>query len=474
MKLFVYGVSVRTAPLEVRERLSGAEDDVDAAYAHFLRVAGIYEVVLLFTCNRTEVYLLAADSKVADEVVLAEFARLARAERESLRPYVYRYEGTEAVRHLFRVAAGLDSLVIGETEILGQLRRAWEDALARGATGKVLNQAFLRAIAFAKRVHRDRRLNDNPISVAYVAISLIRQIFGDLRGRRALLVGAGETGRLLLAHLRALDPERVVVLNRTAERARQLVRELGIRGEGGGLDELPARLEEADVVLTATSAPSPLVRPEWAEEALRGRRSPLLFVDLSVPRDVPPEIGGLPGAYVYNVDDLKGVVEANLAWRRRMKESLEGEVAREAQEFLRWLEELDVLPTLVALREKAFRVQEEVLASLFRKLPDLDERERRLLRKHTRSIVNQILRDPLAYLKEQAGTPEGREAREVFVRAFGLSEEVLRRTAYPSLRWLTDPEGEEDVQTQEGPSRTASKEVLRREVSSHSPSPSSP
>ncbi|RKQ83583.1 glutamyl-tRNA reductase [Brockia lithotrophica] len=471
MELFVYGVSVRTAPLVVRERLSAAEGDVDAAYEHFSRVSGIYEVVLLFTCNRTEVYLLAADSKVADEVVLAEFARLARAERESLRPYVYRYEGAEAVRHLFRVAAGLDSLVIGETEILGQVRRAWEDALARGATGKVLNQAFLRAIAFAKRVHRDWRLNDNPVSVAYVAVSLIRQIFGDLRGRRVLLVGAGETGRLLLTHLRTLEPEYVVVLNRTEERAHELVRRLGIRGEGGGLDELPRRLKEADVVLTATSAPTPLVRFAWVEEALRGRRDPLLFVDLSVPRDVPSEVGGLSGAYVYNVDDLKGVVEANLAWRRRMKESLEGEVAREAQEFLRWLEELDVLPTLVALREKAFRVQEEVLASLYRKLPNLDERERRILRKHTRSIVNQILREPLSYLKERAGTQEGREAREVLARAFGLSEEVLRRTAYPSLRWLTDPEEAEDAPMQEEPSRL-SKEILRREASS--PYPSSP
>jgi len=461
--MFVYGVSVRTAPLVVRERLSAAEENVDTAYSHFARVAGIHEAVLLFTCNRTEIYLLASDAKVASEVALGEFVRFAHVEREDLLPYVYRYEGDDAVRHLFRVAAGLDSLVIGETEILGQLRYAWEDALARGATGKVLNQAFLRAIAFAKRVHRDWRLNDNPISVAYVAISLIRQIYGSLRGRNALIVGAGDTGRLLLTYLRTLEPECVVVLNRTADRAHDLVRDFGVKGVGGGLDELPARLRAADVVLTATSSPTPLLRIEWVEEALRSRRDPVLFVDLSVPRDVPSEVSRFPGAYVYNVDDLKGVVEANLAWRRQMRESLEGEVAREAQEFFRWLEELDVLPTLVALREKAFQVQEEVLASLYRKLPDLDERERLLLRKHTRSIVNQILREPLDYLKDQAGTPEGRNAQEVFVRAFGLSEELLHRTAYPSLRWLVDSADKTEMEEDFSPS--PAKEILRREIS---------
>ena len=325
LNLAVVGLNHTTAPVEVRERAAVREDEREAILAHLRRHAR--EVMLLATCNRTEVYLagIEGDPLAAFEGSWGHF----------LREYLYVYQGEDAARHLYRVASGLDSLVIGETQIQGQVKRAWQDASGRGDTGALLNKAAQGALNAGKKVRSETGLSDKVVSVSSVAVELAQQVLGDLTGRTALIVGAGETAELTLTHLRSAGVQDIIVVNRTAERARQLADKMG--GRVCAAEYLHEALPEADVLIASSAAPHYVLGAAGVRAALAERpERPMMLIDISVPRILDPEIASVMGAHLYNLDDLQGVVSRNLAARRGALPQAEIIVNELVDDLQRW------------------------------------------------------------------------------------------------------------------------------------------
>ncbi|MFC4452263.1 glutamyl-tRNA reductase [Deinococcus sonorensis] len=324
LDLAVVGLNHTTAPVAVRERAAVREGEQEALLSHLRRHAR--EVMLLSTCNRTEVYMsgIQGDPQSAFE----------GAWGHRLSEHLYVHRGHEAAAHLYRVAAGLDSLVIGETQIQGQVKRAWQDASKRRDTGALLNKAAQGALAAGKRVRFETGLSDRVVSVSSAAVELAQGIFGDLSGRTALIVGAGETAELTLTHLRAAGVGDVIVVNRTEERARALAERVG--GRACASEMLHEVLPEADVVIASSAAPHYVLRPDGMAAALQGRERPMFLIDISVPRILDPAIAGVPGAHLYNLDDLQAIVQRNLASRRAALPQAEQIVEEGVAELERW------------------------------------------------------------------------------------------------------------------------------------------
>ena len=354
MSLLCLGVSHQTAPLEIRERLAFAPTAVADALRELSRTAGVDETVLVSTCNRTELYCACASDAPEVEARVVEWllARGGGADPE-VRTRLYRHRDDDAVRHLLRVAGGLDSMVLGEPQILGQLKDSYEAAADAGSVGPNLNRLFQRCFAVAKQVRSDTAIGANPVSVASAAVGLARQVFGALDARTALLIGAGETIELVARHLRAQGLERLIVANRNLDRAHELAARHG--GYAIALAELETHLHEADLVISATAAPEPILREPVvrAARARRRRRSPLLIVDLAVPRDVEPAVAKLDDVFLYTVDDLRGVIDDNLRSRRAAAEDADHIIEAEVAVYAADLKALDAVPAIRALRERS-------------------------------------------------------------------------------------------------------------------------
>jgi len=403
MKLLVVGTSHRLAPVEIRERVAlGPEGE--SALAH--RLGEGSEAVCLSTCNRTELYLAAADTDAAHERATAELADLGGIPRAELEPYLYRLEQDAAATHLFRVAAGLDSLIPGEGEIQGQVRSAYE----RGAVGPLLDRLFRHALHTGKRVRTETVIGESPASVASAAAALAAQVFGDLAGRRILVVGAGKTGELAARNLVKRGGELAAVANRTVERAESLAAQFG--GNAVPLDDVEQELASADIVVSSTGSRDVILRREQVSRAASARKGrPLLLVDLAVPRDLDPEIKGLHGCFLYDIDDLQAVVEETLTGRRGEATRAESIVTAEGERFRQWLETLDSVPAIASLRERAEAIRRTELAKANARLADLSEGERRAVESVTSQIVNKLLHQPIMRLKEAGlGDEEDRRA----------------------------------------------------------------
>jgi glutamyl-tRNA reductase len=396
MTLALVGLSHHVAPVELRERVT-----LDPATAASL-AASLGDAVCLSTCNRTELYL----SGVPEDRAQAVLEQLAG---EPLDGVVYRLHEDAAALHLFRVAAGLDSLVPGEGEILGQVRDAFESA----EPGPVLDRVFRQALAVGKRVRTETAIGESPASVSSAAAALAAQVFGDLRGRRVLLVGAGRIGELAASNLVSRGAEIAVVANRSAEHARELAHRFG--GAAIGLDELPAHLGDVDVVVSSTSAPEPVVR---ADDVPAKRRTPLFFIDIAVPRDLDPAIGQLGGCFLYDIDDLEAVVAETLEGRRAEAERAEQLVAEEADRFRTWRASLDVVPAIASLRARAEQIRTAELAKL-----RVSEDERRTLESVTSQILNKLLHLPTVRMKEAAVGSDGALYADAVRHLFGLEDE---------------------------------------------------
>jgi glutamyl-tRNA reductase len=421
MRLTLVGVSHRQAPVELRERVA-----VDAAGASALArelAAGAgsagCEAVVLSTCNRTELYLASEDgSDHLSEWASNSLLTLAGDDGSALAPVLYRLGDDSAALHLFRVAAGLDSLVPGEGEILGQVRDAFEG----GSTGPLLDRLFRQALHAGRRARVETAIGESPASVPAAAAALAQQVFGELGGRRILLVGAGKMSELTAVNLRSRGALIEAVANRTAMHGEELAARVESRAVG--LDEIPALLATADVVITSTSAPGFVVDPETATAALRGRRGrPLLFVDLAVPRDVDPALATIDGCFVYDIDDLEAVVEASLAGRRVEAVRAEQLVAVEAERFREWQASLAVVPAIASLRARAEEIRSGELAKAEGRLGRLPESERKLVESVTSQIVAKILHLPTVRMKEAAAGADGVVYADVVRHLFGLGEE---------------------------------------------------
>jgi glutamyl-tRNA reductase len=423
VKILLAGMNHRTAPVHVRERF--AVDDPGPWLAKLVAGDEIEEAVLLSTCNRVEVVATTHQPEAARHRLRSFFLRelgggAPLPEDVSGNAILYEHGDGDAVHHLLRVAASIDSLVVGEPQILGQVKDAYRAASECGASGPVLARLFASAFGAAKRVRHETRIAERPVSVARVAVDLARQIFETLEDKRALLVGAGEMIEMALDALRGAGLAGVSVANRTRGHAGALADRFGATAHG--LEELPRLLAEADVVLACIAAERPLLDAPLFEDALRARRRrPIFVIDIGVPRNVDPDVNRLDDVYLYDLDDLAGVAEANAEERRRETIRAEGIVQEEAERFAGWLAALAAVPTIRRLRDRAEAVRQAELAKWAAR-SGLDEEGRRQVEALTRAIVNKLLHAPLSRLREQAEREEGLAYLEAARVLFALDD----------------------------------------------------
>jgi glutamyl-tRNA reductase len=419
VRLTLVGVSHHQAPVELRERVAV---DLRGAGDLASRLADGREAVVLSTCNRTEIYLAADDDEQLERCAVSALVELAAADGASLERVLYRLHDESAALHLFRVAAGLDSLVPGEGEILGQVRDAYE----AGATGAHLDRLFRMALHAGRRARVETAVGESPASIPAAAAALAQQVFDDLAGRRVALVGAGRMSELTARNLRSRGATVSIVANRSPEHGEDLARRLGARAVG--LDAVVDELAGTDMVVASTSAPGFVVEGEEARAALRARRGrPLLFVDLAVPRDVDPALSSVDGCFVYDIDDLEAVVDASLTGRRVEAARAEEIVSSEATRFGDWQSSLTVVPAIASLRARAEAIRAAELARAGGRLGRLEESDRRLVEAVTAQIVNKLLHLPTVRMKEAAAASDGVVYAEVVRHLFGLGEEERQR-----------------------------------------------
>ena len=424
MKIVLLGVSHHSAPLELRERL--AVEDTGPPLEKLVAGDEIEEAVLLSTCNRVEVVALTRTPEGARQRLHSFFSRDLRgaegiADEADLEEHLYEHSGGDAVGHVMRVASALDSMVVGEPQILGQTKEAYRTAVECGACGPILSRLFQSGFAAAKRVRSETRVGERPVSVARVAVELAENIFEDFADKRALLVGAGEMIEMALRTLRSKGLESIAVANRTPERAAALAAEFGATAHG--LDELPELLRHTDVVLTSIGGTRPILTPSLVSDALRARRNrPIFVIDIGVPRNADPEINRLDNVYLYDIDDLASVAEENVEERRRETVRAEAIVVEERQRFDGWFTALRAVPTIRHLCARIEEVrQHEVDRALARRFIEEDQRE--AVDALTRAIVKKILHSPISRLRREAEREEGMAYLEAARVLFDLDAE---------------------------------------------------
>ncbi|GAB2720556.1 glutamyl-tRNA reductase [Paenibacillus thermoaerophilus] len=428
MHVLAVGLNYRTAPVEIREKFAIAPEQLPEALEKLKATKSVMECVIVGTCNRMEIYAVVDRLYMCGAFIRGFMEKWFGVPRADIAPFLYIYEDERAVEHLFRVTCGLDSMVLGETQILGQVRSAFLTAQAEGTTGTMFNTIFKQAITLAKRAHAETGIGENPVSVSYAAVELGKQIFGDYKGKTVLIIGAGKMGELTIKHLRAGGADRVLVVNRTLSRAEDLAAKVG--GQAVPWSRLEEALADSDVVISSTGAEGLVLSASQVKRATARRAGRQLFmIDIAVPRDLDPAIGELSDVFLYDIDDLQQIVDGNLAERRKQSLQIEGMIASELEAYRQWLKMLGVTPLIRALQEKSHMIFEETMDDLDHKLPGLSDHERKLIRKLTKSIVNQMLKDPILRIKEMAGEKGSDEALRIFTELFALEQRVAELEA---------------------------------------------
>jgi glutamyl-tRNA reductase len=397
MRLLAVGISHRTAPVELRESVDFGRGGIEAALSAIATRGVGREVVLLSTCNRSEIYLGAEADAAADACArfMSEYHGVSHA---AIAPHVFVHRGPEVARHLFRVAAGLDSMVVGEPQILGQVKDAYAKASAQKVTGALTNRLFTSAFSVGKRVRSETGLGEGAVSVSYAAISLAKKIFGELKGLDVLILGAGEMAKLTGVHLQAQRVRQLSIASRTLSTAQTLARRL--QGRALAWDRLDKALAAADIVIAATGAPEPVLTLARLDDVMRRRRDrPLFVIDIAVPRDVEPAVGNLDQVFLYNIDDLQTIVKENLARRGTELERAEAIVSDEVVRFGAWMQSREIIPTVVALRQRFEAIRQSELQRLEPKLSGLTPEARARVDEITHLIVEKLLLTPTEQLK---------------------------------------------------------------------------
>jgi glutamyl-tRNA reductase len=419
MRLVLVGTSYQRAPVELRELLAY---DADLRREALGRLAGDgSEAVVLSTCNRTEVYAVSTEPAQAEERIYGELSSLSGLSHSELAPALYTVTDEAAAIHLFRVAAGLDSMVPGEAQILGQVREAYEAAREAETTGSMLHRLFRQALRVGKRVRTETAIGENPASVSAAAAELAERVFEGLAGRKILLIGAGKTADLTAANLISRGVGEIVIANRSPERAAALARRFG--GRAVGLDAVEGELAEVDVVVASTGSQGLVLSSDQVARAMRGRRGrPVFFIDIAVPRDLDPEINDLEGCYLYDIDDLDRVVAESVAGRREEAVRAEAIVCEEADAFRAWQLSLDVVPAITSLRARAESIRQEELDRVESRLASLSPSQRRAVEALTSQIVAKLLHQPTVRMKEAAAGADGGLYADAVRHLFGLEE----------------------------------------------------
>jgi glutamyl-tRNA reductase len=416
MPLLVIGLNHTTAPVSIRERLTFGPDIIVAALRSLTELAGIHEAVILSTCNRTEVYCH-TDPGDADELTRDWLAGFHGLSVEDISPYLYMHEERRAIGHLLSVASGLDSMVLGEPQILGQVKNAFQTASDAGRTGKLLTRLFQHAFSTAKQVRTDTAIGDSPVSVAFAAVSLARQIFADLSQQTAMLIGAGETIELAARHLIQNGIGRIIVANRTIARAQELAEQFDAYAIG--LTEIPSHLADADIVISSTASPVPILGKGTVESALKRRRHrPMFMVDIAVPRDIEAEVADLEDVYHYTVDDLDEVIQGNLRSREEAAGQAQEIIQFQVDEFLAWMRSLDAVGLIQDYRRQAGNIRDEVLGKALRMVESGKPAEEALTFL-AQTLTNKLLHTPSTQLRE-AGSNGQHELLEAANALFQL------------------------------------------------------
>ncbi|MHB9111740.1 MAG: glutamyl-tRNA reductase [Thermoleophilia bacterium] len=421
MHLAVLGINHKTAPVELREKVSLDEDRCGTLSSHLLDNEGISEVVPLSTCNRTEVYVVASRPGIGRRETMKALAELAAVDLRELEDCAYFHEGETAVDHLYKVAGSLDSLVVGEAQIMGQIKEAYHAAHERESTSVLLNRLFRHALEVGKRVRTETRIGENPVSVSSVAVEMARKVFDDLEGRTVMLVGAGKMSELTATHLTSHGVSNFIVTNRTYSRAEEMAEKLN--GRAVHFEDLNDYLPMADIVISSTGAPHYVLRKGEVERAIRQRHNrPTFFIDIAVPRDIDPGVNDVYNAFLYDIDDLNEVAGTNAAQREKEARKAEEIITEEVANFSHWLSSLDVVPTIAALRDMAEQIKRGELEKTLSKIDsDLSEKDINRIEALASGIVNKMLHEPTVELKRAANERGGYLYVESMRRLFKLN-----------------------------------------------------
>jgi glutamyl-tRNA reductase len=411
MKILLIGLSHKTAPVEVREKLTFSHAMLRSALTHFdhthpqAHLEDVREGMILSTCNRLEIYTLVRDADIAERAIIDFLGHACDVSPELFSQHLYIYHDEAAVRQLFRVAAGLDSMVLGEPQILGQITDAYEAALSQGTAGTILSALFRAAIHAGKRVRTETAIGVNPSSISSVAAALAGQLLGDLSERQVLLIGAGEMGTIAVRALQKRGVSKIVVANRTYKNAEQLAKAWG--GRAITFQQLPEAMIATDIIITSTGAPHTILNRELLEPAMVARlERPMFIIDIAVPRDVDPDVTEIPNVHLRDIDDLQSQAEDNVRERESEIPWVEAIMEEEMAQFLKWLSSLDVVSTITDLRQQFEELRQRELERLFNRL-DLDEHERELIATMSHRLVNKILHEPTLRLKQETANGNG-------------------------------------------------------------------
>lgn len=406
MHILTVGINHKTAPVEIRERLAFSVSAIGPALQALVRREGLTEAAILSTCNRAEIYTVAVEPRqgVAETCYfLSEFHEISDA---AFRPHLYYFHDGDAARHLFSVACGLDSLVLGESQILGQVREAFTIARQHGTARLLLDALFRRSLHVGKRARAETDIGKGALSVGSAAVELARQVFGDLGRRSVLIVGAGKMGELTARHLMDSGAQQVWVANRTHSRAVQLAERFG--GAAVPYEQFLEQMVQTDIVISSTGAPTFILGPDNLAPVMRRRRGrPLFLIDIAVPRDVDPQVRQLDNVFVFDIDDLEQVVAENRREREKEVRKVEAMVEAETQDFLCWFHSLGTKPLIQALRRRVEELQMAEMDKWLRKMPHLSERDQDLIRAMMRGFANKMLHGPLTRIRELASHPDG-------------------------------------------------------------------
>ena len=422
MRIVTIGMNHQTAPVELRECLARDPANVDRALSAMREHPAIREGLYISTCNRVEAVYTTDRPEDARGEILGLLSALGERPADAFAPSLYTLEDAESVRHMFKVASSLDSMVVGEPQILGQIKDAYFQATQARTSGVIVNRLMHRAFHVAKRVRTETGVSDAAVSISYAAVALAKKIFHDLTGRKVLLIGAGEMAELAARHLLGQGVGEIIVANRTFDRAVQVAG--GFHGKPVYFEEIGSALLEADIVIASTASADYVIRRDQVKQALRKRRNrPLFFIDIAVPRDVEPRVNDLGNVYLYDIDDLQGVVEINRAQRQEEAVKAERIVEEEVLRFQGWLKTLGVVPTIVRLKEKAEEIRRTEVRRSLPGLGDLSEEQQRALDMLTRSIAGKIVHDPILMLKRKADRPSRDQVLDLTRQLFRLDDD---------------------------------------------------
>jgi len=420
MKTVVIGLNHKTADVDLREKLAFNGPKLEEGIRQIRALPEIRETIIVSTCNRVEIYLTVKDVARAFEAVKDFFVRFFEIRKESLENALYVYDDMQAVRHIFRVSSSLDSMVVGEPQILGQLKDAFEFALERKTTGVLLNRLLKKSISVAKRIRTETKIAENAVSISFAAVELARKIFDDLPEKSFMLLGAGEMAELAAKHMMNNGVINIVIANRTYETGCNLAKEFN--GRAIKFDEYLDELAHMDILICSTGAQKYVLMKDQMQKVMKERKNrPMFLIDISVPRNIDPAINDLDNVYLYDVDDLKGVVDTNILERQKEAKKAEEIIEEEIETFKKWLSSLDSVPVVIALREKAEAIKKEEVEKLLNRLPEIGDKEKKAIEGLASSIVNKLIHAPTVALREDS------EDRDIMIatikRLYGLNGE---------------------------------------------------